>query len=61
MQFSTLGAEALRSSYTLHILKLESTVLKLHSLLNSTEITDTLRTRLQMLLSETQAELGSLP
>ena len=61
MQSTTLCAAALRSSHTLHILKLESTVLKLRSLLNSPEITGTLRVRLQTVLSETQAELRSLP
>lgn len=61
MQSNTLRAEDLRSSYTLYILHLESTVLKLRSLLNSTEITGTVRTRLQTVLAETQAELRSLP
>lgn len=61
MQSSTLCAEALRSSYTLHILHLESTVLKLQSLLNSSEVTDTVRARLQTVLAETEAELKGLP
>ena len=61
MQSRTYFADALRNSYTLYILHLETAVLKLHSLLNSNEITDTARARLQTVLAETQAELGNLP
>jgi len=56
MQSSTYCAAA-----ALHILELESSVLKLQSWLNSNEVTDTARARLQTLLAETQAELRSLP
>lgn len=54
MQSRTCFADALRNSYTLYILHLESAVLKLQSLLNSTEITDTARARLQTVLAEIQ-------
>lgn len=60
MQFSTYRAEALRTSCTLYILHLESVIHKLQRLLNSGEISDTTKARIQTVLAETQAELRSL-
>jgi hypothetical protein len=58
---STHRADALPNSYTLYILHSENMVRKLRCLLNSGEITDTLKARLQTLLAETEHELRSLP
>ncbi len=60
MQSSIHTAEALRAC-SVYILQLEDMLVKLQSLLNSSEITDSARARLQTVLAETQDELKGLP